>query len=70
MNEAQIKHMANRFLGWKLPVDFAPDAGIKFDPHINPGCEYNHERQGPVGTNLLTASQAEAMIRHITENLP
>ena len=25
MNDEQIKHMVNRFLGWKLPDDFHPD---------------------------------------------
>jgi hypothetical protein len=30
MTEDQIKHMANRFLGWKLPSNFSPDAGISF----------------------------------------
>ena len=32
MNEAQIKHMVERFLQWKLPEDFHPDAGVKFTP--------------------------------------
>lgn len=69
MTEDQIKQMANRFLGWKLPADFHPDAGIKFEPHINPGTTYDHDRQGPVGTNLFTASQAEQMVRHMLEGL-
>lgn len=30
MTEAQIKHMVNRFLSWKLPDNFNPDAGISF----------------------------------------
>lgn len=61
MDEEQIKQMVNRFLGWKLPGDFQPDAGIKFTPPQN--IEW-----WPVGTNLLTATQAEAMIRYILEN--
>ncbi|OGT55467.1 MAG: hypothetical protein A3E01_09165 [Gammaproteobacteria bacterium RIFCSPHIGHO2_12_FULL_63_22] len=69
MTDEQIKHMANRFLGWKLPEDFYPDAGIKFAPHVNPGCEYDHARDGPIGTNLFTAIQAEAMVRHMIEGL-
>ena len=28
LTEAQIKHMADRFLGWSVPKDFQPDAGI------------------------------------------
>lgn len=30
MTEDQIKHMVNRFLQWKLPEHFRPDAGISF----------------------------------------
>jgi hypothetical protein len=30
-----IKESVNRFLGWKLPADFAPDAGITFKPNAN-----------------------------------
>jgi hypothetical protein len=69
MNEDQIKHMVDRFLQWKLPEDFHPDAGISFER------EFNKHRptpsiNTPVGTNLLTAHQAEAMIRHLVEGLP
>lgn len=74
MTEAQIKHMTDRFLGWKLPANFQPDAGITFQP------EYNVEfmasqgkppmRHEPVGTNLFSAEQAQAMIRHMLEGLP
>ena len=28
MTLAQIKHMVDRFLGWKLPENFYPDAWI------------------------------------------
>ncbi|SMD05625.1 hypothetical protein [Novosphingobium sp. B1] len=69
MTDEQIKQMVNRFLCWKLPPDFHPDAGIRFEPHVNPGCTYDHHRDGPTGTNLLTASQAEAMIRHLMDGL-
>lgn len=49
--------MVSRFLGWKLPEDFAPDAGITF----------NHDPDDfmPTGTNLLTADQARAMLEHV-----
>lgn len=30
--EAQIKHMVERFLNWRLPENFNPDAGISFEP--------------------------------------
>jgi hypothetical protein len=49
--------MVDRFLSWKLPEDFAPDGGVCF------------EGGGPIGTNLFTATQAEAMIRHLLEGL-
>jgi hypothetical protein len=29
MTDEQIKHMVNRFLGWRLPENFQPDAGIR-----------------------------------------
>ena len=61
----QIKHMVNRFLAWKLPPDFHPDAGIRF------ASIYEPSRPGwPIGTNLLTANQAEAMIRHLLDGMP
>lgn len=50
--------MVTRFLGWRLPQDFAPDAGISFNPSPNPLC-------WPVGTNLLTAPQARAMLEYV-----
>lgn len=54
-----IDAMVNRFLGWRLPNDFAPDAGIQFTPSTNP-------HGWPVGTNLLTAVQAKAMFEYAT----
>ena len=61
----RIKHMVNRFLAWKLPPDFHPDAGIRF------ASIYEPSRPGwPIGTNLLTANQAEAMIRHLLDGMP
>ncbi len=60
MTDEQIKHMVNRFLMWQLPDDFAPDAGIKYERILN---------LRPVGTNLLTASQAEQMVRFMAGDL-
>ena len=69
MSEAQIKHMAERFLGWKLPENFNPDAGISFKPtfndHLDPPMRHN-----PTGTNLFDYTQAVAMVRHMIEGLP
>lgn len=46
--------MVSRFLAWKLPDDFNPDGGIS-----------KREGATPVGTNLLTAVQARAMLEHV-----
>jgi len=74
MTDEQIKHMVDRFLGWRLPVDFQPDAGISFKPEYN--VEYNAARgkpparHEPSGTNLFDATQAEAMVRYMIEGMP
>lgn len=65
--DAMVKHMVDRFLGWKLPEDFAPDAGISFDIEK---CRYGPNVYFPIGTNLFTATQAEAMIRHLLDGMP
>jgi hypothetical protein len=53
-----IQTMVERFLGWTLPTDFAPDAGISFKPS-----EWVHA--WPTGTNLFTAEQATAMFEYV-----
>lgn len=63
MTEEQIKYMADRFLGWRLPKNFNPDCGISFDRKYQ-------DDHSPTGTNLLDATQAEAMVRHMVEGLP
>ena len=68
MTDDQIRHMANRFLGWKLPEDFNPDAGISFKPDFNESTAHPMKHE-PTGTNLFDAQQAEAMIRYMTEGL-
>jgi len=67
LTEAQIKQMVDRFLQWKLPDGFRPDAGISFEPRYNVDNvhgwpEGKHE---PSGTNLFDATQALAMVRHM-----
>jgi hypothetical protein len=60
--------MVNRFLGWTLPDNFNPDGGVAFVKIENP--ETLHEyRYQPSGTNLLDATQAEAMVRYMLEDL-
>jgi hypothetical protein len=61
MNEEQIKHMVNRFLQWKLPENFHPDAGINFKPTFNDHLP-QPTRYEPSGTNLFDATQAKEMV--------
>lgn len=66
LTDEQIKHMVNRFLGWKLPADFRPDNGISYTP------TQHDARTGdtPSGTNLFDAQQVDAMVRYMVEGLP
>lgn len=68
--EDQIKHMVNRFLGWRLPEDFRPDCGIEFDADAAKKRNPHNLRYEPTGTNLFHYSQAEAMVRYMLEGLP
>lgn len=61
-----ISHMVNRFLGWRLPENFNPDAGISFTPCFNEHLTHPTRHQ-PTGTNLFDATQAEAMVRYMVE---
>jgi hypothetical protein len=70
MTEEQIKHMVNRFLAWRLPADFRPDGGVEFDPDGAKKLDPRNLRYEPCGTNLLDATQAEAMVRHMVDGLP
>lgn len=69
MTEAQIKHMVDRFLTWKLPDGFSPDGGINYERYGSAGTPYEYRRE-PVGTNLLDAQQADAMVRNMLNGLP
>lgn len=68
MTEAQMKHMAERFLAWKLPDDFHPDAGISFEQVYNKGTA-SEMRHKPTGTNLLNYTQALEMVRHMVDGI-
>ena len=59
----KIDEMVNRFLGWKLPKDFCPDAGISFKPSKPDG--FDQPGWCPIGTNLLTAEQARQMLAEV-----
>jgi len=62
--EELIQMMVYRFLSWKLPPDFNPDAGISFNAEYNENTPYPMKHE-PIGTNLFTAEQAEQMIRYM-----
>ncbi len=69
--EEKVEQMVARFLSWKLPADFHPDAGISFQPYFN--VEYMAKqgkppmRSEPVGTNLFDAIQAKTMVRYMLD---
>lgn len=66
MREDQIKHMIDRFLGWRLPQNFSPDAGVSYTrPNYHPSVDAT-----PYGTNLLNATQAEEMVRYLIAGMP
>lgn len=71
MTDAQIKHMVERFLAWRLPENFSPDCGISFKPTYNENNVHGWPvgRHEPVGTNLFDHTQAEAMVRHMLEGV-
>lgn len=68
MTDKQIKHMVSRFLSWRLPENFNPDAGISFKKTFNEQMAHpmHHE---PVGTNLFDATQAEMMVRYMVDGM-
>jgi hypothetical protein len=66
---AVTKEMVDRFLNWKLPDHFSPDAGISFETWYNEGTEYPG-RHEPIGTNLLCADQAKDMLEHVLQPQP
>ncbi|MDB5440887.1 MAG: CcrColossus [Caulobacteraceae bacterium] len=70
MTEEQIKHMRDRFLFWKLPANFAPDCGIRFDADAAKKLNPTNHRYESVGTNLFDATQADGMVRFMVEDLP
>jgi hypothetical protein len=69
MTEEQIKHMANRFLQWKLPEPFRPDNGVSFTPSIQWHADGRASPHWPVGTNLFCATEAEEMVRFMVEGM-
>jgi hypothetical protein len=43
MAKTMIDQMVDRFLSWKLPKDFSPDAGISFKPTKPDGYREGYE---------------------------
>ena len=68
MTEA-VKYMVQRFLSWRLPENFNPDAGISFKPTFNDHLPVPM-KHNPTGTNLFDYTQAKAMVEHMLEGLP
>lgn len=69
MTNDQIKYMVDRFLSWRLPENFNPDAGISFKKTFNDHMP-NPMKHEPSGTNLFDATQADAMVRHMIDGMP
>lgn len=69
LTDEQIKYMVGRFLQWKLPDNFTPDAGISFKRVFNEHTSHPMKHE-PVGTNLFDATQTEEMIRYLIDGLP
>lgn len=70
MSKNIIDSMVSRFLGWKLPKDFYPDAGVSFKPSVINGQEQSDDSPyWPIGTNLFHAGQARQMFEHCAPEL-
>ncbi len=60
--------MVDRFLRWPLPETFAPDCWIVFNGR---GVDaHGYTKTWPVGTNLLTAIEARAMLEYVLSTTP
>lgn len=68
MTDQQVKHMVDRFLGWRLPKPWLPDNGISYQRPNYAHAPADHD--WPTGTNLFDADQATAMVRYIIEDAP
>jgi hypothetical protein len=54
----QIKELLDKFLNWPLPASVRSDLCVTM-------VDYPHQR---IGTNLLTATEAEEMLKHVVGN--
>jgi hypothetical protein len=64
-SDEMVKRMVNRFLGWRLPKPWHPDNGISYKRpnYAHPPADHDW----PVGTNLFSATEVEAMIRYMLD---
>lgn len=69
MNDEQVEYMVYRFLSWRLPENFRPDGGITFKAEFNENTPWPMKHE-PIGTNLFSGEQAEAMVRYMLEGMP
>jgi hypothetical protein len=61
----RLAQFVSKFLGWKLPETFSPDCYITFDRE-----KAKANNGWPIGTNLLTASEALAMFEQVLADDP
>lgn len=61
------EEMVSRFLGWPLPANFCPDNGVTFTREANGKPRDPNSVWWPIGTNLLTAPQARAMLEYVLQ---
>lgn len=61
-DKKQMDAIVSRFLGWRLPPTFSPDCFVTFDRE-----RAMANQSWPIGTNLLTADEARAMLEHVLD---
>lgn len=61
---ADVDAMVNRFLSWRIPDSFGPDCYVTFDRD-----RAKANNMWPVGTNIFTADEAKAMLKHVLTGL-
>lgn len=59
-----VEHMVRRFLQWRLPENFTPDAGISFKRTFNENTTHPMKHE-PIGTNLFDYTQTKEMVRYM-----
>jgi hypothetical protein len=62
LDKKLLDAMVNRFLGWRLPDTFGPDCFVSFDRE-----RAKANGSWPIGTNLLTADEARAMLEYVLD---